>query len=600
VLLTPEQLKEIRQIVEAYHGAFIVNTIGADVVSADLLARLQRMGLINLTVDSVREAYLYGQLVASGEHPRAAEMSYQEFKAWLRKHPIPLTSVEQDAVAFARQRAGEYCQGLGNRVAVDTGELAIEADADLRRQMRDTIQSATERNIAERDTIRKLKSNLGWATQDWARDWGRIASTETHFAMQHGVTEYIAKRHGSEARVAVRVMPDACDHCRRLFTGGDGQPIIFELADLEANGTNVGRKARDWLPVVPPVHPWCQCELTRVPDGWGFNAEGEMVPGGELGEAYGKSMAPWVALRREDLAKAAQRGGTVRYQGIEVAIENPVGSIRRWRDAGGVSGETLMRHAYGYAARSTGDDGDGVDVFLGPDPEASLAYVVHQRNPYTGVYDEAKVMLGFGSEGAAVAAYKAHYDNPEAFFGGVSQVAVDQLRRWLEGTEIPEVPAALRLQGDPQLIVPLTKATFAGSDGVASALLGPVLETVGNRSPGQGTSGNYHAGALGRRSVTADDVGFRPTPEELLDEVRADEDDRMTWRRDKGVYEIPEPVRHDIKLVLPVRPAGSGLGLAEKNHAHILDMQARVRAPTKNVVDVLASGRIDADGEEEP
>ena len=68
--------------------------------------------------------------------------------------------------------------GLGNKVDQATGQLLIEADAQLRDKLRGEIRDATAENIAKRESVKKLKSTLGHATKDWARDWDRIAITE--------------------------------------------------------------------------------------------------------------------------------------------------------------------------------------------------------------------------------------------------------------------------------------------------------------------------------------------------------------------------------------------------------------------------------------
>lgn len=591
MLLTPEQLREIRQIVEVYHSAFIANTISPDVLAPDMLARLRRLGLINTRVDTVGDAYIYGQILAVAEDPKFASMGYEEFKRYLRTHPVPLTSIERDAMAFARHRAGDYCRGLGNRVSQQTGEILKREDSNLRRQMLYEIKTATERNIAERETRKKLKSDLGWATKDWARDWQRIANTETHFAMQRGVAELYGKRYGEKSRVAVRAMPDACKDCNRLFVGSDKQPIIFRLGDLEANGTNVGRKAADWLPVVPPVHPHCQCQLIRVPDGWGFNEDGQLVPDGELGEAYGKSDAYWRVRRADDLHRALEHADAVDYQGIRVRIENPIGSVRRWRDQSGREGATRMHCAYGYAERTTGADGDGVDVFLGPNPEAPRAWIVHQQNPHNGAYDEDKVMLGFSDQRSAINAYEMHYDKPAEFFAAVSEVTIDQLRRWLDGTEVEDVERALPSKQRLRLVVPLTKATattFHGSDGAALALLGPAAEHAQRQSPSPGTSGNYAVGSV-LRSPMIQQVGWRPTPREELELMQQDETDLHHWFRDKSIYQIPEQVPHAVKIVVPVKHQGSfPIEEAERNKDHVEEQQRRRVAAQRNLADIVS------------
>jgi len=205
MILTPEQLQEITRIIADRHTAFIANTQGVDSLPSEVVERLRELGLLNVKVDSVTDAYLYGQLVASGAISGAKTMSYADYKAYIRKNPIPLTAIERDAVQTLRERGAQYVTGLGNRVNVQTGEVIRNADADLRRQMRDTIKTVTQEGVAKRKTRQQITSDLGWATKDWTRDWRRIANTETAHAMGQGTKDYIAKRHGSDAKVAVRL-----------------------------------------------------------------------------------------------------------------------------------------------------------------------------------------------------------------------------------------------------------------------------------------------------------------------------------------------------------------------------------------------------------
>lgn len=741
MLLTNEQLLEIRQIIRDRHLAFVINTVGIDAVAPEILEDLKTKGLVNVSVRSIEDAYLYGQLLAQADDPKLAKMGYDEFKQHIQKNPIPLSDEEKRAVQFAQQQAGQFVVGLGNRVDARTGQILIEADAQLRAQTRGKIRDETARNIAERKTVKQLKSKLGWETKDWARDWDRIAITEKHTAMQRGVADNLAETHGPDVRVTKRPTPDACftagteittnrglipieevrvgdkvlthkmrwrrvthlmrrhyvgkvygfngrvchmtenhpllanlnwcradaiecgdylvgvgsvresknnptrvdeehflcnvsgtsssprvpvpsvqlysylqmrdsdidvefvdshfqngfkiceglaqldrfcsgrrerslssfslsslslwgtrlfsrllgsfrecvpfflghttvpafstgrlcgdfptpfqksslynpatdpefvgdglhgvlsrsieftslgfrnmrtgishkaylekvstyatehfsgivynfeveddhsyvadglvvhncEHCKRLYLGPDGAPRIFKLSTLEANGlNNFGRKVKDWKPVVGATHPHCLCQLIRIPEGWGFNELGQLVPNGDLGvfhediEDFQKSYRG-----QRELQKAWALEGHVEFQGLAIAIENQVGSSRKWTDADGNEGETVMRYAYGYIEGTNGADEDEVDVFLGPDPNSQFAYIVHQQNPSNGMYDEDKVMLGFSSQAAAKFAYLEHYDKPE-FFVSISPMGMDQFKQWVGGTVMPE------------------------------------------------------------------------------------------------------------------------------------------------------------------
>lgn len=118
--------------------------------------------------------------------------------------------------------------------------------------------------------------------------------------------------------------------------------------------------------------------------------------------------------------------------GLEIAIENPRGSVRRWTDGDGTTGETVMRWDYGYFVGREGADGDEVDVYLGPVADPLLVYAVAQRSKASGFasFDEWKVMLGWESADAARAAYLAQYDDPR-FLGELHAFTVEDFKERL-------------------------------------------------------------------------------------------------------------------------------------------------------------------------
>lgn len=122
------------------------------------------------------------------------------------------------------------------------------------------------------------------------------------------------------------------------------------------------------------------------------------------------------------------------FAGLKVMVENPAGSTRSGVSKRGKAWSVTMQHDYGYVARTKGADGEGLDVFLGPDETAPNAYIVHQNDPETGAYDEDKCMIGFPDEDAAKSAYLANYDTPD-FFRSMTSMPIDRFREMLSGGE---------------------------------------------------------------------------------------------------------------------------------------------------------------------
>lgn len=264
MLLTPEQLQEIRQIILDHHQAYVVNNYGVSALAPEIVARLRAKGMVNVRINTMRDAFVYGAILAQLGEAEAKKMSFRQFKAYVTRNPMPLTSSEQHAVQIAATQAGKYCVGLGNRVDTRTGALLVNADKRLAQQMRQKIRTQTAANIATRGSIENLRSELGHATKDWTRDLGRIALTETQNAMSEGLAASFEKKYGADALVYKKPSPDCCDVCRQLCIGPDGAPRIFRLSDLQAQGDNVGRKSGELRPVVGAIHPNCLAPHTSI------------------------------------------------------------------------------------------------------------------------------------------------------------------------------------------------------------------------------------------------------------------------------------------------------------------------------------------------
>jgi len=123
--------------------------------------------------------------------------------------------------------------------------------------------------------------------------------------------------------------------------------------------------------------------------------------------------------------------GHVTVQGLDISIENPVGSERTFTRPNGSKGVATLKDHYGYIKRTRGKDGDQLDVFVGDQPDSPNVYVIDQINQVSGAFDEHKAMLGYPNQLAAVRAYKRNY---EAGFkvGPVSEMPIEQFRTWVK------------------------------------------------------------------------------------------------------------------------------------------------------------------------
>ncbi len=132
-------------------------------------------------------------------------------------------------------------------------------------------------------------------------------------------------------------------------------------------------------------------------------------------------------------------------RGLDIAIENKKGSTRKGVNDDGTPWKTYMNFDYGYIRKTESpNDGEKVDVYIGPDEDSDKVFIVNQNHPDTGTFDEQKVMLFFSSAEEAKKGYLSQYDNPK-FFGSMIEMPFVEFKKKALKTE--KRPAIIKAFG---------------------------------------------------------------------------------------------------------------------------------------------------------
>ncbi len=176
-----------------------------------------------------------------------------------------------------------------------------------------------------------------------------------------------------------------------------------------------GHTAGDYLPHVTISYSAQDFDVTKVKP-----FDGLLVLGPEHVEDLKTGWSETLKKAGAPVRKKFPIVKSTPWRGLFLDIENPAGSVRSGKKPDGSSWNTMMAHDYGEIRGTEGMDGDAVDVFVGPEPDAPMVYVVHQNTvDQWDKYDEDKCMVGFASEAAAEAAFLANYDDPR-FLGPIT------------------------------------------------------------------------------------------------------------------------------------------------------------------------------------
>lgn len=128
------------------------------------------------------------------------------------------------------------------------------------------------------------------------------------------------------------------------------------------------------------------------------------------------------------------------FQGMKISIDRPKGFVMEGHDDEGKPWRREYTHDYGFLPKTEGGDGEGIDVFLGPDPDAHEAYWVIQRKKDDS-FDEYKVFLGFKNKDEAKRVYAAHI--PMRFFGGMVAMRVSMMKALLGQEPLEKIATRL-------------------------------------------------------------------------------------------------------------------------------------------------------------
>lgn len=116
------------------------------------------------------------------------------------------------------------------------------------------------------------------------------------------------------------------------------------------------------------------------------------------------------------------------FQGLSISIDRPKGFTMNGVDKSGTPWKREYKLDYGFLPRTNGGDGEGIDVFLGPNSDAPTAFWAIQNKP-DGSFDEYKVMLGFDSRAAAKKAYTDHI--PSKYLAGMAAMPIQMMKAML-------------------------------------------------------------------------------------------------------------------------------------------------------------------------
>jgi hypothetical protein len=295
----------------------------------------------------------------------------------------------------------------------DTGIIDAPSAPSVRAYIRRTAERALEhmRENGKRAEMSDLQALLWYPEKDFYHMMGVADENSNPTSYHEEITKYVQSKGIDTAAAGERVLPS-----ERGRGGNSGD----ELAGREAPGRVVQEEARPEEVVDQAAHEAATSPKNELP---------EPTPAQKEAGNYQK--------------------GHVRIAGLDISIENPAGSERTFTKPNGEEGSRTMQSHYGYVRGTVSGDGEHMDIFIKPGTLPDYAgpmFVIDQRKPGNGAFDEHKVVMGWPTMTEAKAAYQENYQRN---WDGITSISRFEnpaaFKSWLESGNT-EKPAAEELK----------------------------------------------------------------------------------------------------------------------------------------------------------
>lgn len=280
MIFTPIQIQEILTIIEFHHLFVISTNYGVDVLSEQDKSILSNFGVnlreLEAIIPEYDKLYLFGILSSILQENQVKTLDYNDFKLYIERGQYrPLSKSEKYQLEIAKRQSYSHLKGLKERAKQDVENIILERERISREEYENAVKEGLKSQVVDRKSVSQIVSDIGHKLGEWQHDWGRIVETEGNNIFQLGRAQEIEEKRGKDALVYKTVYPGACRHCiEKYLTNGIGsKPKLFKLSDLIKNGTNIGRKVKDWLAVLFSMHPFCRCMLMDLLPGHEWNEE---------------------------------------------------------------------------------------------------------------------------------------------------------------------------------------------------------------------------------------------------------------------------------------------------------------------------------------
>jgi len=241
------RLATLRRTLRLHFNWLILKLLGKDLLSKEELDELKDYGRLSLgdEVGLIEHSFALGRQSALSKKSEYKDLTLEKLSKLQKKK---YSSVEELAIREAKLHTARRIQKLADEASANAYNRVNKAARDLLEDAaaKDILADEVALGIAEKKSRKQLATSVANKLgRDFSADMKKLAITEMHRAKQRGVVMAIANkvgiyRHSEGVDSMVSVVPNrgACKDCLNLYLDNAGNPRLFSLKTLMAQGSN--------------------------------------------------------------------------------------------------------------------------------------------------------------------------------------------------------------------------------------------------------------------------------------------------------------------------------------------------------------------------
>lgn len=284
MVTSKKTLEKVKEIIEKHYNKLTISLLGRSSFPEKEIKQMEAEGIDTSKDESFLKMVYYHNFINMPDD-KGAPTSVPEMKA---QQSVRGLTPEGEAHDFTIENQTDKTKQLLDKLKQDVnsriqGVIRDNNDKYKMNALQNLDRPDLVDDLVKESSIGKVKQQIRDLSGVANRDFTRIAVTEMSNVIGIASVDRVVSQNTDKNLDDVYVyripVNDAklCKYCRRFYLDTDESPVVYKLSTLLGNGSNYGKKASEYLPVVGATHVNERCsQIIELKPGF------MVLPGGNL------------------------------------------------------------------------------------------------------------------------------------------------------------------------------------------------------------------------------------------------------------------------------------------------------------------------------